>query len=279
MEWKPETLRQATAADDAYDLVIWDMQMPEMLAQAIRERGVLTSTHLLLLISRGKRHETSVPKVAGILNCLVKPVKQSDLNDALVNILGNVTLSPQSLAEQRIMSTALVKPQTKRLRVLVAEDNVVNQKIALKQLQKLGCNADGVASGIEAIAALDRIPYDAVLMDCQMPEMDGYAATQQIRKHGNKVRIIAMTANAMEDDRKKCFQAGMDDYISKPVRLGDLSAALTRGEQIQAEQVARQNATTGHGEVVDLIDEEFVKLGKPIQPARANNQLTPQTVG
>jgi hypothetical protein len=133
------------------------MQMPEMLAQAIRERGVLTSTHLLLLISRGKRHETSVPKVAGTLNCLVKPVKQSDLNNALVNILGNVTLSPQSLAEQRIMSTALVKPQPKRLRVLVAEDNVVNQRIALKQLQKLGCNADGVASGIEAIAALDSL--------------------------------------------------------------------------------------------------------------------------
>ena len=156
-------------------------------------------------------------------------MKQSELYDALVKILGDVTLSTRALTEQRTMSPLSAKQRAKPLRVLVAEDNVVNQKVALKQLQKLGYNADGVASGLEVITALERTAYDAVLMDCQMPEMDGYAATQQIRKQGNKVRIIAMTANAMEEDRKKCFQAGMDDYISKPVRLEDsIRSAGTR---------------------------------------------------
>jgi CheY-like chemotaxis protein len=118
------------------------------------------------------------------------------------------------------------------VRILIAEDNVINQTIAVKMLEKMGFRADAVANGKEVITALNSIPYDLVLMDCQMPEMDGYEATAEIRKSAmvsvSKIPVVAMTANAMTDDAKKCLDAGMSDYVSKPISRQDLEKVILK---------------------------------------------------
>jgi CheY-like chemotaxis protein/HPt (histidine-containing phosphotransfer) domain-containing protein len=173
----------------------------------------------------------------GFAGYLVKPVRPSQLLDCLLTVFGEQPSGeegvPRRLVTRHTLSEDASRSRTERgrVRILLAEDSVTNQKVALGVLKKMGFQADAVANGREAVEALQRVPYDIVLMDCQMPEMDGYEATDAIRKMEGATKhtpIIAMTAHAMEGDREKCLEAGMDDYVPKPIRPKALSEAIER---------------------------------------------------
>ena len=225
-------LRTAATECKPYDLALLDVQMPEMdgltLARAIKADPAIAGTRLILLTGFSKRISPEEPRAAGNTDCCFKPVRQSRLFACLANALLGPSTTPRTLAKALIAPS--LRPQ--QIRVLIAEDNIVNQMVTFGQLKKLGYSADVVPDGLAVLKALDRLHYDIVLMDCQMPEMDGYEATRRIRaRMGDfpQPHIIAMTAHAMQGDREKCLAAGMDDYISKPVQLKTLAAALARG--------------------------------------------------
>ncbi|HEX9985170.1 MAG TPA: response regulator [Thermoanaerobaculia bacterium] len=225
-----EMLRKAVEEGRPYGLVITDMKMPEMsgsvLARLIKSDRELASTRVIVLTSLTNRIEAATMKMVGIDACLTKPVKQSALYDSIVNATsGSTDPAPQPA------SPAARIPMRPNARVLLVEDNAVNQKLGVRQVQRLGCHADTAANGVEAVEAVSRIDYDVVLMDCHMPEMDGFDATREIRRREAGRRhtpIIALTANALEGDRERCFEAGMDDYLSKPLLEADLMRALAR---------------------------------------------------
>ena len=229
-------LRREAAAGDPYRIAILDMQMPEMdgltLARAIKADPAIAGTRLLMMTSLGRRDESAI-REAGVELCLTKPVKQSQLFDCLATLAGEHLINepaPQPRAA-RVSPAKVSRPSADHIRILIAEDNIVNQRVALRQLEKLGYAADAVANGVEVLDALERIQYDVVLMDCQMPEMDGYEATREIRKREGDSRhttVIAMTANALGGDRERCLEAGMDDYVSKPVKRETLAEAIER---------------------------------------------------
>jgi PAS domain S-box-containing protein len=230
-----EILRREAALGDPYDFAILDFQMPIMdgltLAKIIKADSDLSAIRLVILTSLGQKLTPEEMREYGIAACLIKPVRQSELFDCLVNVMSAHPPVPRAKPAPVFVPPPLEHPG---VRILIVEDNVVNQKVALQQLRKLGYTADLVANGLEAIEALARIPYSLVLMDCQMPEMDGWVATRKIREGEatlnppRRVPIVAMTADAMQGDREKCLQAGMDDYIAKPVRIDDLRGALDR---------------------------------------------------
>ena len=183
---------------------------------------------MVLFSSLGQREAGDAE---GLFNAyLAKPVRQSQLFDTLVNMLAH------GAAPRGGPASATAKPKIDHahgarhpLRILVAEDNVVNQKLALRILQQMGYRADLASNGIEAVESVERQPYDVVLMDVQMPEMDGLEASRRITAKWpptERPRIVAMTANAMQGDREECMAAGMDDYITKPIRVDSLVEAL-----------------------------------------------------
>ncbi|MBW4483705.1 MAG: response regulator [Tildeniella torsiva UHER 1998/13D] len=224
-----------------FDLAILDMQMPGMdglaLAQALHRRFAERLLPLVMLTSLGWHH--SIAQQGLFAAYLTKPVKQAQLIDALANALADrpeaVRVSPRPRPTPVDTDLGRRCPQ----RILLAEDNVVNQKVALQILQRLGYRADVAANGYEVLAALDQRPYDLVLMDVQMPEMDGLAAARQIvqRWPSRRPRLVAVTANAMQGDREQCLRAGMDDYISKPIRLKELIRVLEAGQRPPAPAV------------------------------------------
>ena len=241
---------RAAAADGApYDLALLDMQMPEMdgmtLARAIKADPAIATTRLIMLTSLGHRFEKEELRVAGLDAYLVKPVKQSRLFDCLAEVMDSDEDGPAlyEIVETSPPAPAEVAPPL-RLHVLLAEDNRVNQIVAVAQLKKMGCTVDAVSNGLEVLEALPRMKYDVIFMDCQMPEMDGYEASLAIRKREEDLQhrcrwkapvcIIAMTANAMQGDREKCLAAGMDDYVTKPVRPDELRVVLERAKRPQS---------------------------------------------
>jgi signal transduction histidine kinase/CheY-like chemotaxis protein len=233
-----EMLRAAAESGEAYDLVVLDMQMPGMdgiqLARAISADPAISSTRLVLLTSIGINVNEEARR-AGVEVVLSKPVRQSQLHDTLATMLGAPAETQVAPSREGLSpaphATPAAEVRASRGHVLLAEDYPVNQMVAIRMLERSGYRVDAVNNGREAVEALSRAPYVAILMDVQMPEMDGYEATAEIRRReesGRHTPIIAMTADAMQGDRERALAAGMDDYIAKPVQREELDTMLER---------------------------------------------------
>jgi PAS domain S-box-containing protein len=240
-----ETALRRIAEGQTYDLVLLDYQMPEMdgltIAQEISQRMDPLPVMVLLTSINHKQHLPSTARSHGIARVLYKPIKPSILYDTLIEAFRDDKLKRlERSVSQTDASTSAATPSPKSFRVLLAEDNMVNQKVALRLLERLGYRPDIVANGLEVLEALHRQPYDLVFMDVQMPEMDGLTATRRLRQDLSpdlQPHIIAMTADAMVGDRERCLEAGMDDYLAKPVLLNNLKELLERYDpQAQARQ-------------------------------------------
>jgi signal transduction histidine kinase/CheY-like chemotaxis protein len=248
-----QALREARAAGDPHQVALLDYQMPEMdgaaLAAAIKADPLLSETVLIMLTSAGRWSEVRHMQGTSIDACLVKPVRQSQLLSTVAATwakklqkgLATTTNAPREMPAPAAKPPGLFAGMA--VRVLVAEDNPVNQKVALRMLERVGLRPDMAGDGREAVAMYELLPYDLIFMDCQMPEMDGYTAAAEIRKRQRpegRVAIIAMTAEAMEGARERCLAAGMDDYIAKPVRLEEMTEALKKWVPEGAPLLSRQ---------------------------------------
>jgi len=232
-----ERLHTALRAGKRFSCALLDYQMPGMdgeeLARAIKAEPALASLPLVLLTSVSGLSDTSRMEEAGFSAYLTKPLKQSQLFDCIASVV-NTAAPESSLIKTKIVTKHSLEQlrERSRLRILVAEDNLVNQKVATRTLDKLGFRCEVAANGREALSALERTRFDLVLMDCQMPEMDGFEATRRVREKElgktTHLPIVAMTANAMAGDREQCLAAGMDDYIAKPFNPGELVTVIER---------------------------------------------------
>jgi CheY-like chemotaxis protein len=269
---------------DPFDVAILDMQMPEMdgvtLATQIQQERNPRTLPLVMLTSLGRREAEVDSGAVEFAAFLTKPIKPSQLFDVLVGIFAG---QPTRIRRREPTEESLFDAhmgQRLPLRILLAEDNVTNQKLALRLLERLGYRADVVANGLEVLEALERQSYDLVLMDVQMPEMDGLEATRHIRRQwpGEQgPHIIAMTANAMQGDRELCLEAGMDDYVSKPIRVDELVSALSKArpiegrlksEPVRSEDTVRSQGSNG-AEVKgngELMEHERIKNSESKNP-------------
>jgi len=229
-------LREAVNVHNPFQIAILDMDMPDIdgatLGRKIKEDPNLCQTTLVMLTSRGRRGDAKQMQEIGFAAYLTKPIKSSQLYDCLVMVVGSKLAAPDTSPVPIITRHSLMEETGSKIRILLAEDNIINQKVALGVLAKIGYRADVASNGREVLTALEKTPYDLILMDVQMPEMDGFEATAAIRQKesemGRHIPIIAMTAHAMKGDRELCLEKGMDDYVSKPIQPKDLSAAINR---------------------------------------------------
>lgn len=226
-----ESLLGAAAEGRPFPLVLTDVMMPKMdgfeLCSHIKANPKIASTHLLMFSSAGKPDDMSRAREIGVARCLPKPVKQSSLLDAITRQLG-VLVDRKSLEDSMFAKTS----HAHRLRLLLAEDGLVNQKVAIRFLEDMGHHVTLAENGRVAVELWKQNPFDAILMDVQMPELDGFQATAEIRQQEqlsdgeSRIPIIAMTAHAMKGDRERCLEKGMDGYVSKPIRIKELEEAL-----------------------------------------------------
>ncbi|HSB54126.1 MAG TPA: response regulator, partial [Gemmatimonadales bacterium] len=228
-------LRRA-ARNHPYDAVLLDLALPDMdglaIAQAVAADPDIAGTPIIAFSGANSRPRDSELLTAGVTAFLRKPVVPHELHLELLHALGVAPPAPSRPGA--IEGTVAPDPSSSHatapsIRVLVVDDNAVNQRVAARMLAKEGCRVDGAADGQEAVDLASRLPYDLILMDCMMPRMDGYEATAAIRKlptPAGKVPVIAMTANALQGERERCLAAGMDDYVTKPVRPEELHAVI-----------------------------------------------------
>jgi len=261
------------------------MQMADMdglsLARTIKSDPAIASTRLLLMTSLGPRSDTAILRAAGIGAFLVKPVKQTQLFDCLSNLMAASSQHETRFWLNRKEDAVRVpdkRPETvKRLHILVAEDNPINQRVAIGLLNKLGYRAEAVANGLEVLKAMELVSYDIIFMDCQLPELDGYKTTMEIRQreadanNGDRKRvyIIAMTAHAMRGAREKCLASGMDDYISKPVQMEALHSVLDKAIH-GVQRPAPASDSLNHAQVRGTLDPDALRtlrtLREPNKP-------------
>lgn len=233
-----DLLRQQASQGTPYDIVILDMQMPEidgeMLGMQIKADPALATSRLIMMTSLNEAGASKRTLKKGFSAYLVKPVRQSRLLDCLMEVINTPASSTLQLVPSKNLALSANENQEEqdsldrsipKLKILLAEDSLINQKVALNQLRSFGYEADVAANGQEVLDLITKIHYDVILMDCQMPVMDGYEATRRIRdqKSANRhLPIIALTANAMKEDRDRCLAAGMNDYLSKPIKKDEL---------------------------------------------------------
>jgi CheY-like chemotaxis protein len=233
------SLRQALQMGQPYDIAILDMQLPdmdgEMLGRQIKDDDQLKQTKLIIMMSSLQQKGTIQRlQELGFSAYLTKPVKQSRLKDCLMEVISSQGTRLVTEYQRRKPLSPSRAIASSKLKILLAEDSPINQKVAINQLKNLGYEADVAANGIEVLEAIARIEYDLILMDCQMPELDGYETTRQIRLldcASREIVIVAMTANVMKEDRERCLNVGMNDYLSKPIRKEDLGDKLAQWEK------------------------------------------------
>jgi len=224
------TLAQASEANQPFSLVLTDASMPGMdgfqLADEIRKNPKLSGTAILMLTSAGQRGDAARCRETELEGYLTKPVSQSELLDTVLLVAGSKRLEAMPV----LVTRHSLQEVGRSLRLLLAEDNVVNQRLATRLLEKQGHNVVTVGNGRALLERLEKETFDLILMDIQMPEMDGFEATAAIRREeestGRHLPIVAMTAHAIKGDRERCLAAGMDGYIAKPIRAKDLIDAI-----------------------------------------------------
>ncbi|HKV04997.1 MAG TPA: response regulator [Candidatus Acidoferrales bacterium] len=252
------TLTEAKGIGRSFPLILLDAQMPEMdgfaLAEYIKRHPSFRAATIMMLSSAGQRGDAMRCRELGVAAYLTKPVRQAELMDAILTALGT---RAKSDAKPALVTRHTLRENQHRLRVLLAEDNAVNQLVALRLLERLGHTVTVAANGKKALEALEKGPHDAILMDIQMPEMNGWEATRAIRAKektsGERIAIIAMTAHAMKGDDERCYAAGMDDYLTKPIRTEELIATLERvGARKVARELRLERSAGRDGQAIDL---------------------------